>query len=288
MMRYAACWSFVWLLMMPAIAFAEAPLEAPESAATQTPEGEAVEDIPEAETPDDKAELPQRAVTAEHTPEAEPEDTAPPSRPRGLYHPGGPGAGAWSLGLGATVDVLPTALVESEARVVPRIHSTFRYGLPAGFTLDASLEAVVLTNELRLGASWAIDVGPITLGLSESVGLVFGHIEMSGFDTSVVAMSHYPGLNFGTTFDGHLFSVGFELLLGHIHSVRVGESTVTQRRNVMHGFAFEITLESPVGSGQLFYGATIYHASPDYQLWLAFSDTNRKLQFVRFKVGYAF
>ena len=255
---------------------------------------EVAEEAPEALVPADEAE------GAEDTPApTEPEPVTEVSAeseamvtavaaPPGLYHPAGPGVWNWALGLGANVDVLPTALVESEARILPRIHAAFRYGLPAGFTLDVALDAVVLTNELRLGATWAIDVGPVTLGISERLGLVFGHMPITGFDTTVVGMAHYPGMSVGVGFGEHLFSTGVEFLLAHAHYVRFGEASMGQRRTVFHGYAIRIMLESALGSGRIFYGATIYKASPDYQLWLAFSDSNQKLEFVRFKVGYAF
>jgi hypothetical protein len=183
---------------------------------------------------------------------------------------------------------LATALVESEARVVPRVHAAFRYGLPAGFTLDTSFDSIVMTNELRLGFRWAIDLGPITLGLSDHIGLVFGHVIFPGFDTTTVGMSHYPGASLGFRLGPHAVSLGFKTLLAHMHFVRFGDASVGQRRTIFHGVSFELMLESQLGDGRLFYGATVFHASPDYQLWLVFSDSDLKLEFVRFKVGYAF
>lgn len=216
------------------------------------------------------------------------EDAHDVATPSPLYHPAGPKAGEWVLGLGATTDVLPTALVESEARVVPRVHAAFRYGLGHGFTLDSSLDAIVLTNEWRLGVSWSIDLGPLTLGLSDHLGFVFGHVPVSGFDTSVVGLSHYPGASLGFELGPHAVSLGFKALLAHLHNVRFGEAQVGKAKTIFHGVAFELMFESELGSGRLCYGATIFRASPDYQLWLVFSDSDLKLEFVRFKVAYAF
>ncbi|MGB0591980.1 MAG: hypothetical protein ACPGU1_20045 [Myxococcota bacterium] len=230
------------------------------------------------EAPRERAALETSALT----------DVATPVSAPMLYHPSGPGEGRWVLGLGATTDVLATALVESEVRVLPRVHTAFRYGLPAGFTLDTSLDSIVMTNELRLGIRWAIDLGPITLGLSDHIGLVFGHVIFPGFDTTTLGMSHYPGASLGFRLGPHAVSLGFKTLLAHMHFVRFGDSSVGQRRTIFHGVSFELMFESQLGDGRLFYGATVFRASPDYQLWLVFSDSDLKLEFVRFKVGYAF
>ena len=236
------------------------------------------------------------SVSAETTIEDEvlPPATSPtiegltPSIPPLLYHPSGPGEGRWVLGLGATTDVLATALVESEARIVPRVHTAFRYGLPAGFTLDTSLDSIVMTNELRLGVSWSIDLGPVTVGLSDHIGIVFGHVAFSGFDTTTLGMSHYPGASIGFNLGPHALSLGFKALLAHAHFLRFGDAGVGQRKTIFHGVSFELMFESELGDGRLFYGATVFRASPDYQLWLVFSDSDLKMEFVRFKVGYAF
>jgi hypothetical protein len=236
---------------------------------------------------DAAAQAPADAEASSYTASTPVPTLTPRSAPM-LYHPSGPGEGRWVLGLGATTDVLATALVESEARVVPRVHAAFRYGLPAGFTLDTSLDTIVMTNEFRLGLRWAIDIGPVTLGLSDHIGLVFGHVAFTGFDTTTLGMSHYPGASVGFTLGPHAISLGFKTLLAHMHYVRFGDASAGQRRTIFHGVSFELMFESQMGDGRLFYGATVFRASPDYQLWLVFSDSDLKLEFVRFKVGYAF
>jgi hypothetical protein len=233
------------------------------------------------------AEVPTEEEASSHAVSAPVSTLTPQSAPM-LYHPSGPGEGRWVLGLGATTDVLATALVESEARVVPRVHAAFRYGLPAGFTLDTSLDTIVMTNEFRIGVRWAIDIGPVTLGVSDHIGLVFGHVAFTGFDTTTLGMSHYPGASLGFSLGPHAVSLGFKTLLAHMHYVRFGDAGVGQRRTIFHGVSFELMFESELGGGRLFYGATVFRASPDYQLWLVFSDSDLKLEFVRFKVGYAF
>lgn len=211
-----------------------------------------------------------------------------PSPQTYLFHPTGVRAYEWGLGLGATLDILSTALVESEQRFVPRLSTTFRYGLPAGFSLEASLDAVVLTNELRLGVLWAIDTGPVSWALHDRLGLWFGWVGVEGFDTRAVGLIQYPGVSVGTVLGGHRLSLAFEAILVHAQRVDFGDASVSRVRTENAGFSLRLLLESPVGPGVLYYGLTVFRASPDYQLWLAFSDGRRKIQFLRFHVGWEF
>jgi hypothetical protein len=213
---------------------------------------------------------------------------APASGQTFLHYPTGVGAFDWGLGVGATLDVLSPVLVESEQRFVPRLTGTFRYGLPLGFSIEASLDAIVLTNELRVGALWSVATGPVSWAVHDRVGLWFGWIGVSGFDTRAVGLVQYPGATVGTRLGEHRLSLSFEWILVHAQQVDFGDATVSRVATANAGFSARLMVESPAGPGVIFYGVTLYRASPDYQLWLAFSDGRRKLQFVRLAAGYEF
>lgn len=205
-----------------------------------------------------------------------------------LHYPTGVGAYDWGAGLGLTMDILSTRLVESEQRVVPRLTGSFRYGLPAGFSFEGALEAAVLLNELRVGVLWSIDTGPVSWAVHDRLGLWFGYVGVEGFDTHAVGLVQYPGVSVGTILGGQRLSLAFEMIIVHAQRVDFGDATVSRVDTENAGFSLRLMLESPVGPGVLYYGATLFRASPDYQLWLAFSDGRRKLQFVRFHLGYEF
>jgi hypothetical protein len=212
----------------------------------------------------------------------------PTPRQTYLHYPTGVGAYEWGGGIGLTLDVLSTRLVESEQRFVPRLTGAFRYGFPAGFSLEATLDAIVLVNELRMGLLWSIDTGPVAWALHDRLGLWFGYIGVDGFDTHAVGLVQYPGASVGTIIAGHHLSLAFEVILVHAQRVDFGDASISRVNTGYGGFSLRLLLESPVGPGVLYYGATFFQASPDYQLWLAFSDGRRKLQFVRFHLGYEF
>ena len=205
-----------------------------------------------------------------------------------LYYPTGILSAEWGLGVGVTLDILSTHLVESEQRFVPRVTGTFRYGLPVGFSLEASLDAIVLSNELRFGVLWSIDTGPVSWAVHDRLGLWFGYVGVEGFDTRAVGLIQYPGASVGTIIGEHRLSLAFEMILVHAQRVDFGEASVSRVKTEIGGFSLRLLVESPVGPGVLYYGATLFQASPDYQLWLAFSDGRRKIQFLRLHLGYEF
>lgn len=226
------------------------------------------------------------ALLALFSPAAAPADPAPVQTY--LHYPTGVAAFDWGLGVGATMDILSPLLVESEQRFVPRLTGAFRYGLPLGFSVETSLDAIVLTNELRVGALWSIATGPVSWALHDRVGLWFGWVGVSGFDTTAVGFVQYPGASIGTVLGEHRITFSFEWILVHAQRVDFGDATVTRAATTSAGFSARLMVESPVGPGVIFYGLSLFKASPDYQLWLAFSDGRRKLQFVRFAAGYEF
>ena len=209
-----------------------------------------------------------------------------------LYHPDGPGGNEWRLGVGAQLDILPRLLVEAEMRLVPRLTVDVRYGLPAGFSADASFGGNVFANELRLGAAWSTKLGPASLLLYDRMGVFFGAIGVSGFDTSVWGLNQVPGVGLGVRLgdrpgDSYL-SLRSELVINLKQSITFGEETVSPQRFPLAAWSNVLRVETPLGnSGLIFYGADLLYAVADQQLWIVFSDARGRLFFPRFSVGYA-
>jgi hypothetical protein len=204
------------------------------------------------------------------------------------FFPGGTRPGEWSLAVGLTLDVLPTEIVESETRILPRAAATFRYGLPFGFSLEGSLEAIVLSNEFGLGGGWSLATGPISWSVRDRLGLWLGYVGLQGFDTSALGLVQHPSLVVGITLGGHHLSLDGELILTHASKIKFGEAAVSSTKTTFDGFSIRILVESPAGPGRLYFGPTFVRASPDYQLWLAFSDLHRKFDSWRLVLGYEF
>lgn len=206
-----------------------------------------------------------------------------------LVYPDSPHALGGRLGLGVSVDVLPRSLVESEMRQVPRLWFAGRWAAPFGGFVSARVQGNVLANELSAAIGFARTFGPLSVALHERVAFWLGWVGVSGFDTTAWGLMTMPGATIGVRSGTFRLSARFELLMVHAQHVQLPDATFERKRFVFAGEALSLVVEDRVGAnGLLQYGVTATLAYPDYQLWLAFSDLDRKRVYPTLFAGYAF
>ncbi|MBI5516254.1 MAG: hypothetical protein HY909_20885 [Deltaproteobacteria bacterium] len=223
----------------------------------------------------------------------EPQLPTPPPEPEarpGFFEPVGPARWRLRALAGLSLDVLPRRLVASELRQVPMVLAGLRVGLPAGFFGDVRLRAVVLNNELQLGAGWGRRFGRWLLGAHYRAAFWFGFMGVTGFDVSSFGLMSQPGLSLGVEHNGTRATLTAELIVVHTQRVNLGGSVLSRDPQNLGGFSFTLVAETPVNrrGGMIFYGVTLLAAVPDYQLWVAFAPTTNLLPYPRFMVGYEF
>ena len=215
----------------------------------------------------------------------------PVAAPRGfLTYPEGPGRFRFRLGVGALMDVLPLKEVQSEARQVPQVLAQFRYGFPWGFSADARLTAIVVKNELELGIAWSARIGKLWLSAFDHHGFAYGAVGVQGFDATSWGWLNKPGLSLGLPFHSTRFTLSYELIFTLTQHTRLGDLTTVRRLGAGYaGDALMLTVETMFRNGGIiFYGLGLLRTSPNYELWLAFSDQRAQLPHPRFFAGYAF
>ena len=211
------------------------------------------------------------------------------SRPDFVAHPVGPEVGHWSLGLGIGIDVLPRRLVEAEWRQLPHAWLRSRIGLGRGTYLSQRANVVFIDNQFQLGVGWGHGVGNFAFGIHDHFGVDWGTISVSGFDAKGWAFAHNPGVSIEYPLRDILTTLSIEALILHARHITVGEDSMTQKRITFQGMSFGLTFETPLESRNVvFYGVAVIYAKADYQLWLAFSDTEQRQIYPRFFAGYAF
>jgi hypothetical protein len=212
-----------------------------------------------------------------------------PTKTGYLVYPEGPGSGKWRIAAGASMDVLPRRLVEAEQRVLPKLTGAFRIGLPWGFSAGAELSAIVVSNEMRLVLGWAHCIGDVCFDVHDRAGLTYGTIGVQGFDATEWGGVNMPGVSIGVPMGYVRFTIGWEALLVHSQHVKVGDATLSRAALSYQGFQIPLVVENMLGNGGvIYYGVTLLSAQANYQLWLAFSDSDRKQVYPRFLAGYEF
>jgi hypothetical protein len=216
-------------------------------------------------------------------------ETPAPAKTGYLVYPEGPGIGRWRIAAGASMDILPRRLVEAEQRVLPKLTGAFRIGLPWGLSAGAELSAIVVSNELRVFLAWAHCIGDVCFDVHDRAGMTYGTIGVQGFDAVEWGAVNMPGVSIGVPMGNVRFTIGWEALLVHSQHVKVGDATLSRAALSYQGFQIPFVVENMLGNGQvIYYGVTLLSAQPNYQLWLAFSDSERKQVYPRFVAGYEF
>jgi hypothetical protein len=211
--------------------------------------------------------------------------------PRGpLFHPDGPGPYRFRLGVGALVDVLPTRVVQSEQRQIPQVTVEARYGLPLGFSVDARLSAIFVSNELAIGPAWTYRIGVVSLAVQDRQAFWYGYLGTSGFDATGWGYINRPGLSVGVPWRSERFSLTGELIYTLGQYAKLGDSQIVKSvQTKLAGTALTFVLESMLDAGGIIYfGAGLLRTTVDYQAWIAFSDQRATLPYPRFLAGYVF
>ncbi len=219
------------------------------------------------------------------------DDAAEPTRaPSLLTHPDGPGAGAFRLGLGLSIDIAPSRIVEGGPRRIPTMTVDSRVGFAHGLSLIAELRTQIVANTLAFGPALSFDAGRFSFMIGYLAVPFLGWLGGFGFDTLTWSVSNQPIVRAGVHFERvHLtLEVGADILFGRWASI--GGVVVGQTDPVQYvGAHAMITVENSLRNGHLLiYRVGLVSREGYAVLWPAFSDETGRLFFPRIEVAYAF
>ena len=101
-----------------------------------------------------------------------------------------------------------------------------------------------------------------------------------------MGFSNAPGVNLGMHFDDFLLSLRGELITNYWHYTKFGPDIVKRTVTEFKGQAITFTVEQDAfGGSRINWGIRFNYTVPDYQLWLAFSDTRQRILIPEFFFG---
>jgi hypothetical protein len=181
---------------------------------------------------------------------------------RVLFYPEGPrpGQNRWSIG--------------GIWQISPMLTANFRRGLGYGFSLDASLQTIILYNQLGVGAQWATHAGPFMLGLMGHVRGYFGTlgkalVATTSFNTTGWGLLLDPGVKAGlqVTHDSWL-TLQFEMYLSLAQGVNLGGLVLSPGATSYAGFGLTALIEyAPTRESAIYYGISLFNTAANYPLF---------------------
>jgi len=211
---------------------------------------------------------------------------------RGLtFFPDGPGPGKdrWAIG--------------GLWQLAPMFTASYTRGVGSGFTIDARLQTIIVYNQLGVGAEWAFQAGPFSIGLMAHVNGYFGvlgklFIATTSFNTTGWGVLLDPGARIGlqVSKDSWL-TLQYEAYINLYQAVNLGGLVLSPNSVTYDGFGLSAIVEyAPNKSGGvIFYGVSLYNTATNYPIFFNVEATptsesfnNSKIWYLGVLAGYAF
>jgi hypothetical protein len=216
----------------------------------------------------------------------------PMQRGRGpLYHPDGPGDGAWRVSLGGLWDAIDPSAVDGYKLAIPQLLTDARYQVGSGISILGHLNTVIVSNQLEVGAAWQVPThGRVTVMASVTGGAFFGRLGQFGFDAWMAAPIVKPGITLGYPLGDVMLSLRLDAMFSLFQYVSVGDTSLTiDEFNHFTAGSLSFTVENMLQRGGVwFYGGALMASRAYYQAWVLFSDDPSLYFYPRIFGGYEF
>jgi hypothetical protein len=207
-------------------------------------------------------------------------ETGYPTRGLAIY-PAGPGKDQhrWAIG--------------GLWQIAPMFTASYERGLDLGFTVDATVQTIVLYNQLGVGGQWAAQVGPFSLGVMLHLNVFFGTL-----GKALIATTQFNAVGWGLLLDPGV-KAGLRLTsdswltfqIEHYFSLyqwqKLGSLTISPNAASYAGLGMSLLVEyAPKHEGVIYYGASLYHTATNYPIWMNVEATPESEPFSSQKIWY--
>jgi len=178
-------------------------------------------------------------------------------------------------GLGFYFTKPPFDWVENAIQA-PLIDLQLTMGLPAGFSLDGSVNTIVVSNQVTLGVKWNYIYKNFSFNLGYDLGYALGIMNIGGFRNTGMMIVHYPNLSLGFKTRTLAFTLKGEAVVIGWGQMKMGEDVMVKPANVFNGITGAIYMEQRIFRKKiLVIGIKDNYVKYYWPVWMVFPTFDR-------------
>lgn len=180
---------------------------------------------------------------------------------------------------------LPFDWVETSVEV-PLFQVSNSLKLPHGFSLESSLQTIIVSNQLRSGLRWNHTAGRVSFSAGADVAFLYGKMKLSGFDNSAWGISTFPVISAGYNLKKAKISVVAEYSFLNFLKLKSGTSEISHESNYLSGPSLALYSEELLWKDHMMIIGFINNFHRFYfPAWPAFSTFNRRYYIPQIQIG---
>jgi hypothetical protein len=169
---------------------------------------------------------------------------------------------------------------------VPVLQYGARLGLPVGFTLDATVQTIWVSNMISLGPHWNFSLSKVSFGAGLDPYFMFGRMNISGFDNKAWGWGMSPNVSFGFTTKDIAFTIKGERKTVNSLTITSGSAEISKEKNFLAGWSIGLYMEQKLWKDHVMVLGLINNFQKFYYAaWPAFSTFNRNYYIPQIYIG---
>lgn len=180
---------------------------------------------------------------------------------------------------------LPIDWVETAVQV-PIFDLHHKLGLSHGFTLESRLQTIVVSNQLKVGPHYTVELGKWSFTTGWDASFLYGKMAVSGFNNEAIGWATYPQLGIGYMKKDLAFTTIVEYHTIRALKISSGDAEISNSKNFKSGLSLSFYLEQKLWKNHvMILGYTNNFQKFYFPAWPAFSAFNRRYYIPQFEIG---
>jgi hypothetical protein len=180
---------------------------------------------------------------------------------------------------------LPEDWVETSVDA-PMLQLSNKIGLPLGFTFESSFQSIYVSNQLRFGLRWNVEIRKFSFAAGLDAGMLFGKMDIAGFNNKAQGWMLYPAASIGFHTKELAFTISAERNTIQALTLSSGNAETSGFKNFKSGQTISIYLEQRLWKNHVVILGLLNNFQKFYfPAWPAFSAFNRRYYIPQFYLG---